>query len=410
MLARMSDSRSERRSAAPGERLDRLFGREVAAQGLRGRRVLVAVSGGRDSCVLLDLLVVCAERSGLELVVGHVHHGLRGSEADLDAAAVEALARAAGLAGHTRRIDPTALRRGAGSSRTRPTLEEAARDLRRAALEAIAAEAGCDVIATAHHAGDQAETLLLRLLRGTGPDGLAGMAPRSADGRWWRPLLAVSPDAIARWAGRRALVWREDRSNRDRRYARNRLRLDVLPELTTHFNPQLLRTLGDLAEAAREDRSWIEARVAEAAAERLDWRAPVMHFVLDDWPALPEALARRVVRKALIEAGLGRDVSRVVLLRVLVFLCRGRSAGRDKQLELPGGFSLRRVADHFELAPPMANASAASPTEADREGRGSVPVLGSSGKNENEEKMARTLPADRAAASGRSGPGVNQAG
>ena len=410
MLTRMSDPHSACRSAASGERLDRLFAREIAAQGLRGERVLVAVSGGRDSCVLLDLFRGCAEDAALGLVVGHVHHGLRGRESDLDAAHVEALARAAGLEVHTRRIDPASDRLRAGSSRTRPTLEEAARDLRRAALLDLAAETGCAVIATAHHAGDQAETLLLRLLRGTGPDGLAGMAPRSADGRWSRPLLGTDPDAIADWAARRALVWREDRSNGDRRHARNRLRLDVLPELMTHFNPRLLRTLGDLAEAAREDRSWIEARVADAAAERLDWRAPVMHFAIDGWASLPEALARRVVRRGLVEAGLGRDVSRVVLLRVLGFLRRGRAVGRDKKLELPGGFSLRRIADHFELAPAGLCASSVRPAEGGREGRRSVPVLGSAGKSENEEEMARMLPADRAGESGRGGPGANQAG
>lgn len=410
MLAAMTEPRDSRLGAASGERLDRQFARAIVAQGLRGERVLVAVSGGRDSCVLLDLFRCRAEAEALRLVVGHVHHGLRGRDSDRDAAHVAALAEAAGLALQTRRIDPESLRRRAGSSRTRPTLEEAARDLRRAALLDIAAQTGCAVIATAHHAGDQAETLLLRLLRGTGPDGLAGMAPRSADGRWSRPLLGALPEAIAEWANQRGLVWREDRSNRDRRHARNRLRLDVLPELTAHFNPRLLRTLGDLAEAAREDRSWIEARVAEAAAERLDWRAPVMHFAIDDWNALPEALARRVVRRGLVEAGLGRDVSRVVLLRVLAFLRRGRAVGREKKLELPGGFSLRRVAHHFELSPAPGSATSADRFEHCGEGRRSVPVLGSAGKSENEEEMERTRPADRAGGSGRGEPGANQAG
>lgn len=337
------------RGAASGARLDRAFARALEAQGIRGQRVLVAVSGGRDSCVLLDLFRGAAGAFGLELVVGHVHHGLRGHDADLDAAHVESLARKGGLGFHRLQVDPEAVRR-VGPSRARPSLEEAARDLRRAALSRLADESGCPVIATAHHAGDQAETLLLRLLRGTGPDGLAGMAPRSDDGRWIKPLLDVAPAAIADWAAQRALAWREDASNRDRRFARNRLRLDVLPELMIHFNPQLLRTLGDLAEAARADRIWIEQRVAEEADWRLAWRDPVLHFALEGWRELPEALARRVVRQGLVEAGLGRDVSRGQLLRVLAFLRRGRSAGRDKKVELPGGGRLRRVADHFELS------------------------------------------------------------
>jgi tRNA(Ile)-lysidine synthase len=365
MLERMVDPSAEPvRGIASGSRLDRAFARELAAQGLRGRRVLVAVSGGRDSCVLLDLFRGAARDFALELVVGHVHHGLRGRDADLDADHVESLARAGALPFHRLRVDPEAARR-IGPSRVRPSLEEAARDLRRAALARLADETGCAVIATAHHAGDQAETLLLRLLRGTGPDGLAGMAPRSADGRWSKPLLRVAPESIADWAARRALVWREDESNRDRRFARNRLRLDVLPELRAHFNPQLLRTLGDLAEATSTDRSWIEARVGEAAEGRVAWRDPVLHFVIDGWSALPDALARRVVLRGLVEAGLGREISRAVLLRVLAFLRRGRAVGRGKKVELPGGFLLRRVGDHFELSATTPNAFDADPIGTD---------------------------------------------
>ena len=324
--------------------------RTLAGLSIRGARLLVAVSGGRDSCVLLDLLRGCAAELELELVVAHVHHGLRGSDADLDAAHVEALARAGGLAFRLARIDPESATRIA-PSRIRPTLEEAARDLRRAALVAVAEETACRAIATAHHAGDQAETLLLRLLRGTGPDGLAGMAPRSEDGRWLRPLLTVDPASDRRLGGcPRALVWREDASNDDRRFSRNRLRHDVLPGLISGFNPQLLRALGQLAEAAREDREWLDPLVDGAAKSRIAGCGPVVTFALEGWRELPEALARRVVLRGLVRAGLGREVSRVQLLRVLSFLRRGRRAGRDKKVELPGGFVLRRVADHFELA------------------------------------------------------------
>ena len=323
----------------------------LAGLSLRGSRVLVAVSGGRDSCVLLDLLQRGAAELELGLVVAHVHHGLRGADADLDAAHVEELARAGGLAFRLARVDPESSTR-VSPSRIRPSLEEAARDLRRAALVALAGETGCRTIATAHHAGDQAETLLLRLLRGTGPDGLAGMAPRSEDGRFIRPLLAVSPDAIAAWALSHALVWRDDASNDDRRFSRNRLRHDVIPGLVSQFNPQLLRALGQLAEAAREDREWQGPLVDEAAKSRIAWRDPVVCFVLAGWRELPEALARRVVLRGLVRVGLGREVSRVQLLRVLAFLRRGNRAGRDKKVELPGGFAVRRVADHFELSAP----------------------------------------------------------
>jgi len=298
--------------------------------------------------VLLDLVSRC--RPGLELtsVVGHVNHGLRGAAADADERHAREAARAAGMDFRVRRVDPEAERVGT-SSRLRPTLEEAARNLRRQALLEMAAETDCDWIATAHHAGDQAETLLLRILRGTGPDGLAGMAERSPDGRWRKPLLRFLPDEIEAWAEAMGIDWREDASNQDRRFARNRLRLDWIPSLSATFNPQLLRTLGDLAEAGRRDREWIEGLVDEAVKGRIEFGPSGIRFAIEGWDRLPEALARRLVRRGLVEAGLARDITRSHLERVLAFLRRGRSAGRDKFLELPGGISLRRIDDYFEL-------------------------------------------------------------
>jgi tRNA(Ile)-lysidine synthase len=328
--------------------LDSDFRAELDDQGIRTGRLLLAVSGGRDSMVLLDLVSRCLPALELTGVVGHVNHGLRGAEADGDERHTRAAAAAAGMEFRTRRVDPEALRVGT-SSRERPTLEEAARDLRRQALLEMASETGCDWIATAHHAGDQAETLLLRMLRGTGPDGLAGMSPRSVDGRWRKPLLGVLPNEIAAWAEAMGIHWVEDASNEDRRFARNRLRLDWIPSLSATFNPQLLRTLSNLAEAGRQDREWIEGLVDEAVKERIEFGPSGIRFAIDGWDSLPEALARRMVLRGMVEVGLARDITRTHLERVLEFLRRGRRAGRDKILELPGGISVRRVGNYFEL-------------------------------------------------------------
>ncbi|HEB90551.1 MAG TPA: tRNA lysidine(34) synthetase TilS [Deltaproteobacteria bacterium] len=319
--------------------------------GIRQGRILVAVSGGRDSMVLLDLVARCRRDLGLSLVVGHVDHGLRGVASAADRAHVREAAERMGAAFRVRSIAPET-GRSVPSSRDRPTLEEAARTLRRAALLDMAGNDDCRWIATAHHAGDQAETLLMRLLRGTGPDGLAGMAPRSADGRWLKPLLRVLPERISAWAEEEGIAWREDESNQDRRFTRNRLRLDWIPGLEATFNPQLLRTLGDLAEAGRQDLEWIEGLVDEAVGERVELGTSGVRFAIGGWDEIPEALARRVVRRVLIEVGLGRHVSRIHLERILAFLRRGRAAGRDKRLELPRGFVLRRRGDGFELSAP----------------------------------------------------------
>ena len=166
--------------------LEREISQAVTRLGLAGRRVLVAVSGGLDSTALLHLLHAQARRHRLELSVGHVNHGLRGEASDADEAAVRALADALGLPVRSLRADPRPRREG-GPSRSRPTLQEAAREARYEALRELAAELGAERIATAHTADDQAETVLLRLLRGSGPDG-----------------LARHPRALARWRDRAA--------------------------------------------------------------------------------------------------------------------------------------------------------------------------------------------------------------
>ncbi len=329
--------------------IDDALRESLAVAGVTGKRLLVAVSGGRDSIVLLDGMTRLADEFGCDLAVGHVDHGLRGEASTADRRFVEGRAAALGLPFAWRRVDPEGARRDR-RSRERPSLEEAARGLRRAALESIAEEQGARFIVTAHHLGDQAETVLLRLLRGTGPDGLAAMAPIDETGRWLRPLLHVLPEDIEETARRRSLGWRDDASNRDRRFARNRLRHDWLPGLADAFNPQLLRNLGDLAEAQRRDREWIEVLVAEAAKERIEVGPHGVRIAIDGWAALPEALARRLARRAMRSAGLERDVRRVHLERMLDFLGRGRAAGRDLRLELPGGRVLRRLDDAFLLS------------------------------------------------------------
>ncbi|WP_438396049.1 tRNA lysidine(34) synthetase TilS [Caballeronia sp. DA-9] len=208
--------------------------------------IAVAFSGGLDSTTLLDAAVRCAGEA--RVIALHVHHGLS-PNADAWAAHCHAFARALGVRFASRQVD--VVREGGES------LEAAARDARYRALDALCDEQGATTLWLAHHADDQAETVLLQLLRGAGVAGLAAMAPQRADGLSVprvRPLLHVLRAQLEHYAHQRDLRWIDDESNTDTRYARNALRHDVLPALAVHFpgfRDALARTASHAASAQR---------------------------------------------------------------------------------------------------------------------------------------------------------------
>ncbi len=215
-----------------------------------GARCLVACSGGADSVFLLHSMV---ERKDLDLVVWHADHGLRGTASLADAGFVRALARSLGLPFRLVRLD---LHSG-------PGLEERARIARYAALSRTLVSEDRSWALLGHHAADQRETVMMRLLRGTGPGGVRGMAPRRflSGGCVVRPLLGIEPSAMKKALEKGSHEWREDRTNTDHRFTRNRIRT-LFPLLSDGGCVE--RRLDDLAHAA-SDWSGAAARTANLA-------------------------------------------------------------------------------------------------------------------------------------------------
>lgn len=274
----------------------------------RGEGLLVAVSGGLDSVVLLHLLASTKERHALLLEVGHADHQLRGSSGE-DARFVREFAEGLGLKCHCEKLEvaPRASEMGV-------SIEMAARELRHGFLARVAASQGMRHIALAHHADDQVELFMLRMLRGSSSAGLAGMSPLSpspADPSvaLFRPLLDITKAELRLYASQHGLRFREDETNSCLDVRRNRIRNELIPLLRAHYGfgdgDSIRRTM----EVLRGESAFIQDQAAAWMAAAID------HQSLPRFQVLPLALQRQIIHDQLCQLGVEPQFDLIETLR-----------------------------------------------------------------------------------------------
>lgn len=304
----------------------------------RGCRVLCAVSGGGDSMCLLHWLSTRQGALGITVAAAHFNHCLRGGESDRDEALVRETCARWGI--------PLFVERGRVrefAAQGKYSLEEAGRILRYAFLERTAQAEGCGRIATAHNAGDNAETVLLHLIRGTGLQGLTGIPPRRD--KLVRPLLTTSRAEIEAYLHRHALPYVQDSSNDDLTYTRNRVRHQLLP-LLEEFNPRFLENLTGTIPRLRSDSELLDALAAQISAQAGAGPSGVI-IPAGLIAQAPDAIAVRAVRQLLARTAGGDTDCSAAHLEALVGLCRGDAP--SAQIHLPGGRIARRVYELLEI-------------------------------------------------------------
>ena len=315
-----------------------------------GNRVAVAVSGGPDSVALLRVLLELREELGIVLFVVHVHHGIRGADADADREFVRKLVQECGLEFFQGEGDAPALAKQCGM-----TLEEAARSLRYAFFAQVARDHRLDRIATGHSRDDQAETVLMKFIRGAGSKGLSGIFPTcllpNSNVCVVRPLLCIRRKEIERYLQELGQQWREDATNKDPHHTRNRVRSHLLPLLEQEFNPAIVQALSNTAEIARaEEEYWSTelrrilplillpgkpvrggGRAVETTGEK------TVSLDVDALKRYPLALQRRILRAASEQAGAHLDFEHVLAVVKLL-----ETPHQNASIELPGAYVARR--------------------------------------------------------------------
>jgi tRNA(Ile)-lysidine synthase len=347
-----------------------------------GLRLAVGLSGGADSVALVRALAARSQELGLVLHAAHLHHGLRGAEADGDLAFCRDLAAKLGLPFHEARVDTAAeARADKRLDKSAETIEEAARRLRYSWFRTLMSEIPLHAVATAHTLDDQAETVLAKFLRGAWTEGLAGIHPvlEFPEGRILRPLLATTRVEIEAYLRELSQDWREDSTNRHLTFTRNRIRHELLP-LLEQWNPRLRKHLTQMAAIARDEEAWWRAELARLAPQMLLPGRPArgggraagggmaegLALEVGRLAALAPALQRRLLRHTAEQFGAALDFEGTEALRSLALTGRA-----GQMLELAQGLRAERTAREVRLSVHPVSAS-----RAESEGTQSTKVPG----------------------------------
>jgi len=308
-----------------------------------GDSVIVAVSGGPDSVCLLHLLNGLKDDLNIRVLVAHFDHGLRPAEDEHETAFVRGLAESLKLPFQTAKGHLLA-------KRTPGSREEVARNARYGFLERVRKKHKAQKIALGHNLNDQAETILMRLLRGSGPSGLTGIPP-CRDGSIIRPLIEIERSEIEKYLKAKKLVSVTDSSNLRTDYLRNKIRLELMP-LLEEQQPQLAHLLGQTAEILRDEDDYLD-RIAEAWLKKEVTRNPDNTFQLSiaSFMSLPVALRRRVTRNVI--GKVKTDLRRISWDHIEAVQRLAHAEKPQAALTFPGRLSVKRTYDHLIFSASM---------------------------------------------------------
>ncbi len=337
-----------------------------------GLRLAIGISGGADSVALTRTFTARASELGLVLHLAHLHHGLRAQAADADQQFVADLAQSLHLPFHTHKVD-TAAEAAPHHESGKPgeSIEEAARRLRYQWFRQLMGQGHFDAVATAHTLDDQAETVLAKFLRGAWTEGLSAIHPvvHFPEGNILRPLLATTRPQIEQYLLQLNQPWREDASNQDPAYTRNRIRHQLLPSLE-QWNPKIRQHLANMAQLARDEEDYWQSEINRLAPQLLLTGRPVrgggrasstnpsdtaIAIDVTRLAAQPPALQRRLLRHA--AAALGASLSFEATDSLHQLASHGRSS---QQLALPGPITAERTPRELRLSQTQAKPA---PTE-----------------------------------------------